>query len=337
MSKQGIKSYKMISSPDTAAQSQAEVEGKPQQETAVPVPTLAKIGWSKEDNRTEQDKAGGMPRFNNEGFLALELDRQAVVDLLRSEGLTQQQVNALSVTFKAARLVDVDIGGAFIGGKEVGPEVEIFTSIPLRVNNEETPPEIVKSRFAQYHAAFPQREVVDNLLHELKHYVQYTQGVSMPHSWAVKSQEEHDRLPTEQEAIEFATAHIEEFMDKLRISDEGGHFKPIREVVPEGLYVTAPRSIKIDEALVARFIEDTTENNAAYNYFDKYEGMLAAPKIGNAQLAEFVERGRRLVESGAMAAAELDIILSKLSDKLRVAGDSLGAEAVESGILAGSR
>lgn len=326
----------MISSPDIAVQSQAEVEGKPEQETAVPVPTLAKIGWSKEDNRTEQERAGGMPRFNNEGFLAIELDRQAVVDLLRNEGLTQQQINALSVTFKAARLVDVDIGGAFMGGKATGPEVEIFTSVPLQVNNEETPPEIVKSRFAQYHVAFPQREVVDNLLHEIRHYVQYTQGVSMPHSWAVRSQEEHDRLPTEQEAIEFATAHTEEFMDKMKVSDEGGHFKPIREIVPEGLYVTVPRSIKIDEALVARFIEDTIENTAAYDYFNKYEGMLAAPKIGNAQLAEFVEIGRRLVDSEAIAAAELDIILSKLSDKLRVAGDSLGAEAAESGMFSGS-
>lgn len=204
------------------------------------------------------------------------------------------------------------------------------------MNKEETPLELVKSRFAQYHVAFPQREVVDNLLHELRHYVQYTQGVSMPHSWAVKSQEEHDRLPTEQEAIEFATANTEEFMDRMKVSDEDGHFKPIREVVTEGLYVTAPRRIKIDEAMVAKFIEDTAENTAAYDYFDKYEEMLAAPKIGNAQLAEFVERGRRLVESEAIAAAELDIILSKLSDKLRVAGDSLGAEAAESGILSGS-
>lgn len=325
-----------MNSPDITVQSQAEVKGNSKQEATVPVPTLAKIGWSKEDNRTEQEIAEGMPRFNNEGFLVIELDRQAIVDLLRNEGLTRQQINALSVTFKAARLVDVDIGGAFIGGKAAGPEVEIFTSIPLRVNNEETPPEIVKSRFAQYHAAFPQREVVDNLLHELRHYVQYTQGVSMPHSWAVKSQEEHDRLPTEQEAIEFATAHIEEFMDKLRVSDEGGYFKPIREVVPEGLYVTGPRRIKIDEAMVAKFIEDTVENTAAYDYFDKYEGMLATPNIGNAQLVEFVERGRRLVDSEAIAAAELDIILSKLSDKLKVAGDSLGVEVVESGMLSGS-
>lgn len=74
-----------MNSPDTTVQSQAEVEGKPEQETA-----LVKIGWSKEDNRTEQEKAKGMPRFNNEGFLAIELDRQAVVDLLRSDGLTQQ-------------------------------------------------------------------------------------------------------------------------------------------------------------------------------------------------------------------------------------------------------
>lgn len=325
-----------MNSPDTAVQIQAEVEGKPQQETSVPAPALTKIGWSKEDNRTEQAKAGGMPQFNNEGFLALELDRQAVVDLLRSEGLTQQQINALSITFKAARLVDVDIGGAFMGGKTTGPEVEIFTSIPLRVNNEETPPEIVKSRFVQYHVAFPQREVVDNLLHELRHYVQYIQGVSMPHSWAVRSQEEHDRLPTEQEAIEFATTHTEEFMGKLRVFDEGGHFKPIREVVPEGLYITKPKEIDLDNAMVAKFMEDTAENSAAYDYFDKYEKMLDLPKIGNAQLAEFVERGRRLVDSEAIAAAELDIILSKLSDKLRVAGDSLGVEAVESGMFSGS-
>lgn len=297
---------------------------------------LVKIGWSKEDNRTEREIAEGMPRFNNEGFLAIELDRQAIVDLLRNEGLTHQQISALSVTFKAARLVDVDIGGDFIGGKTVGPEIEILTSIPLKLHKEETPPEIVKSRFVQYHVAFPQREVVDSLLHELKHYVQYVRGVNMPNSWAVRSQEEHDNLPTEREAIEFATAHTEEFMDKLRVSDEGGHFKPIREVVPEELYVTAPRRIKIDETLVARFIEDTVENNAAYEYFDTYEGMLSEPRIGNAKLAEFVEEGQRLVESRAIAAAELDIILFRLSDKLRVAGDNLGAEAVESGILVGS-
>lgn len=308
----------------------AQVEVKEQE------PNLVKIGWSKEDNRTEQEKKEGIPRFNNEGFLSVELDKKAFVDLLKEEGLTPQQINALQITFKAARLTDVDLGGAFVGGKTTGPEIELFTTLPLLVNKEETPPEIVKSRFSQYHVILPEEEILDSLLHELKHYVQYTRGIAIPHSWAVKSKEEHDNLPTEKEAIEFSSTKAKEFRGKFRVYDESEHFKAISEVVFDGSYVTAAKEIDLDNAMVARFIEDSVENSLAYDYFDTSEQMLRQERIGSDQLPQFVERGRRLVDNRAISAFELDVVLSKLAEKLSVAGDHLGAEVVKSGEIYGN-
>lgn len=214
--------------------------------------SFVRIGSGKDDARTEEEKTAGTPLIRNEGLLGVELDVQSLADLLREQGLNSKQISDFSLTFSAARLADADRSGAYIGGLHKGNEVVVFTSVPVKIHPEEVVPAITKSRFVVYQSAFSKEEVVDSLLHEIKHYVQYVQGVAMPNSWTAESKEAHDQLPTETEAIEFANKLAPVFLNKFNLTDEGGHFKPAAVVLPKtaaSMYVTG----LVNEAMVALF------------------------------------------------------------------------------------
>lgn len=279
--------------------------------------TLARIGYSKDDLRTEEEKTAGAPLIRNDGLLGVELDLHSLGNLLREQGLNSKQISELNLTFSAAQFTDVDASGAYIGGLHKGNELVVFTSVPVKIHPEEVAPVITKSRFTVYQSAFSKEEVIDSLLHEIKHYVQYTQGVAMPNSWAAESKEVHDQLPTEKEAIEFAKRLVPTFLDKFRLSDEGGHFKPATAVLPKSsMYVTG----LVNEAMVARFTADSLEAKLAHEFIGSFEGMMKQAKpLSGQEAAHFIKQGQELVTMKALAAYEFGFMLDNLPVLQKVA------------------
>lgn len=276
---------------------------------------LATIGYSKDDPRTPEQKEKGTPWFSNEGLLSIELDTDAVVDLLITEGLSPQQISDLKVTFAARRFPNTDLSGAPIGGLHKGNEVVVFTSAPVIAHSEETPPALVKDRFVTFHSAHPAGEVVDTTLHELKHFVQSKIGTDMPNSWAAETMQAHDNLPTEREAIEFARDRTLEFRDKIKVSDRQGIFKRAEEIVPilssrGETYVTG----LVNEEMVAKLYDDSPESNDAYEYISRFENLISGQGFDSSLVAQFIDTGQELVSKGFISEYELGYMLDRIKD-----------------------
>lgn len=277
---------------------------------------LTAIRYSKDDHRTPEQKQKGIPWFNNEGLLDIELDTDAVVGLLQTEGLTPQQSSDLKVTFTARRFQDVDLSGSPIGGLHKGNEIVVFTSTPVIVHSKETPPALVKDRFVTFHSAYPVSEVLDSTLHELKHFVQFKKGIDMPNSWAAETMEVHDQLSTEKEAIEFAGSHTKEFKDKLGVKDKQGVFRKVDEVIkvlPEKeTYVTG----LVNEDMVARFYDDSPESNRAYEYIHEFETLISGQQLIPASVTQLISLGQGLVKEGVISEYELGYMLGRIKERV---------------------
>lgn len=278
---------------------------------------LTTVGYSKDDLRTPEQKEKGTPWFSNEGLLNIELDTGAVVDLLKAEGLTPQQVSDLKVIFAARRFPDVDLSGSPIGGLHKGNEVVVFTSSPVIVHNEETPPVLVKDRFVTFHSAHPAAEVVDATLHELKHFVQFKKGTDMPNSWAAETMQAHDNLPTEREAIEFAKDRTPAFIDKIEVSDKQGIFKRAEEVIPvsssrEETYVTG----LVNGEMVAKLYDDSPESNDAYEYIRRFEALISGQGSDSSSIARFIGTGQALVSRRVISEYELGYMLDRVKERV---------------------
>lgn len=303
---------------EVTAVSEAEVNttdpgiSKPEaaESEAVETPKLTKISYSNEDPRTEEERSAGIPWFNNEGMLGVQLDRDWVIGLLKDEGLSAKEISDLKATFTARRLVDVDLYGSPIGGIHKGNEIVVYTSVPVVTHKDLTPPELVENRFQLFQSANLPEEIADTLAHELKHFVQFKQGVDMPNSWAAESMEVHANLPTEKEAIEFANKHKIELASRVKLTDEQGIFKKATEIIPQtadNKYATG----LVNEEMVARFYDDSLEADESFGFINEFNKLIRGGS-STATLPEFVTTGQELVKRKVLSEYEFGYMLDRL-------------------------
>lgn len=225
----------------------------------------------------------------------------------------------MEITFKAARVADVDYTGSTIGGIAYGNKIDIFTSLAMIPRVTEERPEIEKHRYEQFHGVLPEKTVTNGLLHEMKHYAQRCKGIAMPNSWAAQTMVEHDELPTEREAIEFASQHQAEFEAKLRLEDEDKRFKPLTEWVQgqqDPTYVDVPPFV--DTTRVLRTIEDGPESSYSNEYLTGYESLLTqSSRLTHDQLLAFSQRGRELVDLRVFSVYEYNQLMKDFRERLK--------------------
>lgn len=280
---------------------------------------LSRLPYGDQDIRTEEEIQAGMPKFINNGLLAVDLDRQAVADLLKGEGLTPLQISQIRVEFSAAWITDVDYSGNKKLGYSVDNSVVVFTTVPFELHEGVKPPEPGQVRIGAFHQAIPAEEVIDTMLHELKHQVQGFKGIWVPASWAAKSREEHDELPTEQEAIAFAASKTPEFIDKLKLTDVGEHFKPVSEFVGgrENVYTTG----LISSAKVTHFFNDSLDNEQTNEFLRKFNVQISEGGMNNRDLETMFNSGRQLVNQKAISVYEYNFLVEKVIDKFLKEGN----------------
>lgn len=133
------------------------------------------------------------------------IDPRIIPTLLQACGVSEWDQRGIEVSLRTARLADKDASGAPIGGVAIGNYIEAYTAAAFE---SYLPDDAAARSFSLSVFSFKSEHAADFIVHELRHIIQHILELFdvTSDSFFASSEEAHDAIDFEQDAIQFSAA-----------------------------------------------------------------------------------------------------------------------------------